>query len=167
MKVTKKSKSSNIILWCLFIIYLALLIKVIFFKYPLSMISVMLTDYKQPLSSRIEYANFIPTKSIFHYLSGKETIKIAVENLLGNIIAFGPLGFFLPTLLNWAKKFRHTVFISFIVSLSFEVIQLLTAIGDFDVDDIILNVLGAMIGFGFYKVIMNIVKLRTSTNINL
>lgn len=47
---------------------------------------------------------------------------------------------------------------SFILSLVFEIIQLLTALGDFDVDDILLNVLGAVLGYLFYQIFTRFMK---------
>jgi glycopeptide antibiotics resistance protein len=46
----------------------------------------------------------------------------------------------------------------FFLSLFIEVVQLLTGFGSFDVDDLILNVLGTVIGFGVSKVM---IKYRT------
>jgi len=40
----------------------------------------------------------------------------------------------------------------------FEIIQLLTAIGTFDVDDILLNLLGAVLGYLFYQIFMRFIK---------
>lgn len=49
---------------------------------------------------------------------------------------------------------------SFILSLMFEVIQLITGIGDFDVDDILLNVIGSICGYIFYRVLIRLFKCR-------
>lgn len=46
------------------------------------------------LSFRIANSNFIPLKSIFEFLFKSQNIRISVENILGNIIAFAPFGFF-------------------------------------------------------------------------
>lgn len=47
---------------------------------------------------------------------------------------------------------------AFVLSLMFEIIQLLTAIGTFDVDDILLNLLGAVLGYLFYQIFMRFIK---------
>ena len=69
-------------------------------------------------------------------------------NVIGNIVLFVPFGFILSYFIK-AKKIRHVVIPSFIVSLSAEIIQY--QIGRaFDVDDVLLNTLGALIGFMIY-----------------
>ena len=66
-------------------------------------------------------------------------------NLFGNVIIFIPVGFFLPM----ASKDRScfaTLFWSFGLSLCVETFQLLTKVGSFDVDDILLNTIGGVAG---------------------
>ena len=66
-------------------------------------------------------------------------------NLFGNVIIFIPFGFFLPM----ASKYRRcfdTLFWSFGLSLCVEIFQLLTKVGSFDVDDILLNTIGGVAG---------------------
>ena len=66
-------------------------------------------------------------------------------NLFGNVIIFIPFGFFLPM----ASKYRGcfaTLFWSFGLSLCVEIFQLLTKVGSFDVDDILLNTIGGVAG---------------------
>lgn len=154
MNIRKRKK----IVFVLFAIYLVFLIKVILFKYPLPMIKTILKDFKlSSLRFRIEHGNFMPFKSIFEYLFNSKNIRISVKNLLGNIIAFMPFSFLMPLLTNRISKFKAIIISSFILSLSFECIQLLTGLGEFDVDDIILNVLGAVFGYLFYKIITEFV----------
>lgn len=147
---TKKVKTIVLIL---FTIYLLLLIKVILFKYPMPMIREILKGSEvSTLSFRILHSNFIPLKSIFTFLFNSKNIRISVKNLLGNIIAFVPFGFLVPVLTDRMSKFKSIIVSSFILSLMFEIIQLLTALGEFDVDDILLNVLGAIFGYLFYQI---------------
>lgn len=66
-------------------------------------------------------------------------------NVIGNIALFVPFGFILSYFVK-ARKIKHVVIPTFIVSLSAELIQY--QIGRaFDVDDILLNTMGALIGF--------------------
>ena len=64
-----------------------------------------------------------------------------------------PFSFLMPLLTNRISKFKPIIISSFILNLSFECTQLLTGLGEFDVDDITLNVLGAGFWYLFYKVI--------------
>lgn len=89
--------------------------------------------------------NFIPFREISRYTIGS---KLFVYNVIGNIVLFIPFGYFVSDYLK-AKRTFHILFISILISLTAELIQY--KIGRaFDVDDIILNVVGAIIGFMIY-----------------
>ena len=67
-------------------------------------------------------------------------------NLFGNVIIFMPFGFFMPM----ASKYRSlfsTMFYSFGLSLCVETFQLVTKVGSFDVDDLLLNTIGGLAGY--------------------
>src|SRR5690554_2089323 len=93
-------KKRNIIVHILFTVYLALLIKVILFKYPMFMIrEILKSSNTLALSFRVAHgSNFVPLKSIFELLFNNHNIGISLENIFGNIIAFAPFGFLLPLL---------------------------------------------------------------------
>ncbi|RKD30123.1 hypothetical protein BET03_05185 [Thermohalobacter berrensis] len=138
--------------------YLLLLIKVIILKYPIKAIIEAIEQTNiENFKRRILYSNFIPMKTIFYYLISEDNIKISKLNIGANIIAFIPLGFILPFLIERLKKLSKIFIIAFIISLIFELIQLITGIGVFDVDDLILNVLGAILGFGIYNMIKSLI----------
>lgn len=72
---------------------------------------------------------------------------------LGNLLAFVPFGIFIPILFenHFSTYFKFVgLFLLFILSL--EVIQMLTYLGSFDIEDIIVNTMGATIGFYSYKI---------------
>lgn len=78
-------------------------------------------------------------------------VRIALHNLLGNVVLFIPLGWFLPGLFPKLRSFPMT-FLSVLVSVScVEVLQVVFTIGICDVDDLLLNLLGASIGYGVYR----------------
>ncbi len=98
-------------------------------------------------------SNFIPFKEIFRYNIGE---RLFFKNVVGNFLIFVPYGLFVSYYLD-IKKIRYILIISFIASLSIEYIQLI--IGRvFDVDDIILNMSGALFGYVMYKIMKSIVK---------
>ena len=68
----------------------------------------------------------------------------ALENLLGNPLLFLPFGIFGAIFFNSNKKM--ILIAAFFFSLGIETSQLVFSLGEFDVDDIILNVLGACFG---------------------
>lgn len=156
-----KTKKGKVIMGVVFSVYLALLIKVILFKYPMDMIlTILKSDEISPLSVRIAKSNFIPLKTIFRFLFESHSVRISMKNILGNIVAFVPLGFLLSIVFNRLSKFKSIIFSSFILSLILEIIQLLTAIGDFDVDDVLLNVFGALCGYIFYRISARFISIQ-------
>ncbi len=77
-------------------------------------------------------------------------------NVLGNIFIFIPLGYYVGYYIK-SKEIKTTFLASFIISLSVEFIQYFIG-RSFDIDDIILNVVGAMLGFIIYKFFFGIKK---------
>lgn len=75
----------------------------------------------------------------------------AVINLLGNILMFIPLGFLLPKVFPRLGKFWKSLLTAALIIIGVEVLQLLTLLGTCDIDDLILNLIGAAIGYGLYK----------------
>ena len=95
--------------------------------------------------------NFIPFKEIMRY---NITSRLFFKNVVGNMIMFLPFGFFVSYYLK-SEKLTLPLFLILIASVSIEVVQLL--IGRvFDVDDIILNILGGLLGYGIYYVLRRI-----------
>ncbi|EOP90956.1 VanZ family protein [Bacillus cereus] len=106
--------------------------------------------------------NLVPFRSTIRYLTEFDSynLDIVLMNTLGNVIIFIPLGFLLPLLFKQINnvKMASKIFIKFILLI--ESLQLLTFTGVFDIDDIILNMLGALIGYGSYLVIRKVWKLH-------
>ncbi len=95
--------------------------------------------------------NFIPFREILRY---NITSRLFLKNVIGNMIMFLPYGFFISYFLK-IDKLKLTLFLTFIASISIEIVQM--CIGRvFDVDDIILNLAGGLIGFIIYKILLRI-----------
>lgn len=95
--------------------------------------------------------NIIPFQEITRYKFGSKSF---FYNVLGNIALFIPFGYFVSDYLK-AKKTSHILLVSTLISLTAELIQY--KIGRaFDIDDIILNVVGAIIGFLAYRCVQTI-----------
>ncbi len=87
-------------------------------------------------------SNFVPFKEMFRYQLGS---PLFYRNVIGNMIMFMPYGFFITYFLK-LEKLRSEVILSVITSATIEVTQL--CIGRvFDIDDIVLNILGGICGF--------------------
>lgn len=97
--------------------------------------------------------NLVPFTEIFRYEIGTE---LFYQNVIGNVLIFIPFGYFISRYIN-AKKISHIFIISFITSLTIEIVQL--QIGRaMDIDDVLLNVGGAIIGFLIYVALKAIKK---------
>lgn len=97
--------------------------------------------------------NLVPFREMFRYPIGSTNFY---RQVIGNIVLFVPFGFF-ASYYTKISKFSSITFITFLVSLTIEVVQ--KFIGrSFDVDDIILNVIGGIIGFLIYVAIDAIKK---------
>lgn len=75
-----------------------------------------------------------------------------VVNIFGNVLAFAPFGFCLPLVSQRDKKFLRILIWSFLFSFAIETIQLVYKIGIFDVDDLLLNTIGGVLGYILYKI---------------
>lgn len=148
----KKVKEEKSVFWIrvIFLIYLIILIKVIVFKYPLSQMKEIVNNWeKDVIWEGLGTANFTLFKTIKMYI--KYSYKLnSFENLIGNIVAFVPFGFMLPYVMKWGKYFWVMFLNAFIFVLGIELFQLFSAFGAFDVDDILLNCMGAVWGWLFY-----------------
>ena len=97
--------------------------------------------------------NFVPFKEIFRYSFGS---RLFVKNILGNVLLFLPFGFFISYYLKCEKGWIPLI-LTLIASCSIEVVQMV--IGRvFDIDDILLNICGGMLGFLCYFVLFKIGK---------
>lgn len=89
--------------------------------------------------------NFIPFKEMLRYKFGS---RLFIKNVIGNLALFLPYGFFAAYTLK-CEKGKLILFLTFLASLTIECVQM--AIGRvFDVDDILLNVMGGYLGYLLY-----------------
>lgn len=96
--------------------------------------------------------NLVPFTEIFRYKIGSSSFYF---NVIGNIVMFIPFGYFISTYIK-PKKILPILLVSAVSSATVEFVQL--CIGrSFDIDDILLNTLGAIFGFLLY-VAFNAIK---------
>ena len=95
--------------------------------------------------------NFIPFREIFRYNFAS---RLFYKNVVGNLIMFLPYGFFISYFFQ-SKKPNLIIILTLIASFSIELVQM--SIGRvFDVDDIILNLSGGLLGFAAYTTLEKI-----------
>jgi glycopeptide antibiotics resistance protein len=101
--------------------------------------------------------NFVPFETIRPLLLEREnyTTDAWVKNLFGNIVLFIPLGIWVPWLFRHYRSWLKLTLIVVFLLLLVETIQLITRVGSFDVDDIILNTFGAWIGFSSFRLFID------------
>ncbi|HYE11811.1 MAG TPA: VanZ family protein [Patescibacteria group bacterium] len=115
-------------------------------------------NYREQMTN-LSY-NLIPLKTISNYLQNSSRISfdIWIYNLAGNVAAFIPLGFLLPIAFRSFSAVK-TYSVAFIFVLSAEVLQLVSRRGVFDVDDLLLNMLGSIIGYVIYKLLSILLRV--------
>lgn len=136
----------------LFILYILALVYFLFFAESYGRADTVEHGYRY---------NLTPFKEIRRFWIYRDKLGIfaVFANICGNVIGFIPFGMILP-LIN--RNTRGVFFIGvsgFTISLCVEVIQLICKVGCFDVDDLILNTLGAVIGYMIFAVCHGVEKL--------
>lgn len=129
----------------LFTAYLAVLVRIVLFK------QAPLYNLFSAAGSSVRTISFIPFKSLYDMaISGTSIIRI-IENILGNIAIFIPFGLLLPIIKKGRSK--KVILYGMAVSMLLEIIQYVFALGSSDIDDLLFNTSGVMIGCFLYKTI--------------
>jgi glycopeptide antibiotics resistance protein len=133
------------ILIVLFLIYLALFMIV-------SFLGIDIHKLRTP-DSEVIRSNLVPFRTISDFVSNFEHYNFDTwfYNTLGSIILFLPLGFLLPSVFLNLKTFKRVIFLSLLLSTCIEGIQFITKLGVLDIDDIILNLGGAALGYSLFR----------------
>ena len=106
------------------------------------------------VEKQADHLNLIVFRNIFHYL---QTMNYAtgmrniIVNIGGHMLMFTPFGFFLPRINKRFQSIRFFVLVVLLIMFMIEGLQYLTMSGSFDVDDVLLNMIGAIIGFVFLR----------------
>lgn len=87
------------------------------------------------------------------YAIYKAQARVAIVNLLGNIVMFIPLGIFLPAVWVKLRKFWKSLLAAAGLIVLVELIQLLSLRGSCDVDDLILNLCGMTVGYVLWRIV--------------
>lgn len=138
----------------LFILYVAFLVYFLLFS-----------DWYGRTGEMNEYRyNLVLFKEIKRFWEYREELgPFAVfTNLFGNILIFMPFGFFIPMASKY-RSFFMTLLYSFGLSFCVELFQLITKVGSFDVDDLLLNTIGGVAGYIVF-VICNSIRRRYAGN---
>lgn len=163
------SKDNKKVWKFVFLIYILILIKLIVFKYPWEyLMKITQTWEKGVILEGLSTANFVLGKSIRMYIRyfNKFPFWNGFANLVGNILVFIPYGFLLPKAYPRCGKWWRVFYCVVGFVLGIELFQLFSAYGAFDVDDILLNVTGAMAGYLVFALLRNIkIKIKVRRKI--
>ena len=142
-----RSINKNRILWWLFGAYCIALFLILFVRKRFNI-------GDEPYWEQVKMSiNLVPFRTIYGSLYSiiHRTIPYLIPHeiisLLGNFALFVPFGYFIPQLFRRYRGFVKFILLTFVVLLSIETLQVVTLRGCFDVDDILLNLAGAVIGF--------------------
>ncbi|WP_165868528.1 VanZ family protein [Natranaerovirga hydrolytica] len=102
--------------------------------------------------------NIIPFKQIGNYILMYPNGYSQLSNMFVSIILFIPFGFFIPIIVNKGKNIKNNLLFAFAFSFCIEWTQYMFSRGIFDIDDIILNLTGSIIGLGVYKLLLKVLK---------
>ena len=110
--------------------------------------------------------NLVPFKTIVGYIKaladGSMNRHIPIQNIAGNLLVFMPMGFYLPFFSKKMAKFKMFAITVSVLIISVELMQFILRVGSLDIDDFILNLVGALIGFVIctHRPLSNLQKLR-------
>lgn len=136
--------------WIVWIVYLFVLTQFILLKHIPRLHWGELIDGNE-IALRWQKANTIPFRTIGLFLFPSNlSLSIRIQNLVGNVLLFVPFGFLLPVSSGQCRRFFLTAGAAAALSFLYEVIQLIFGFGSFDVDDLLLNTAGGLIGYGLF-----------------
>ena len=142
-----KAKRTRWLAGCALIAYSAILIKFVVFKaIPTIRMGHLRLKFAGPHTGP---ANLVPFKTIIPQLIGQGNHLINMVNLVGNIIPFMPIGLLAPLVfrsISWQKA----LVLGVVTGLTFEVMEVIFRVGIFDVDDVIMNAIGVLVGYGVF-----------------
>lgn len=152
----------NVTVWLFFLIYVILLGTFTLFDEMFGRdITNIFTDSRY---MRMHYMsnqlNLIPFKTVFAYISGMLSgtfpFRTVMINIAGNIVAFAPFAFFVPLLFKRINTLCRFILYMTAVIVFVELLQFVTMSGSCDIDDLMLNLSGAILCYSFLQ--MNFMK---------
>ena len=135
--------------WVLFVLYLVALVYFMFFAESMGRTGNSQAEYAYNLELFREIRRFIVYREQLGW-------KAVVMNLGGNVVGFMPFGFILPVVSRRGRTWYNTFLLGFFLSLCIESTQLVFKVGSFDVDDLLLNTVGGILGFLSYKAVQEV-----------
>ena len=141
----EKKETWRIVAILAFLAYLLLLAYLLFFS----------STYGRTVEMGYRY-NLTPFLEIRRGLKHIETVgyRYVLVNIAGNVVAFMPFGFLLPLITERKMNTIKVFFFSLLLTICAELLQLVSRTGAFDVDDLILNTIGGVLGYWCYVLLL-------------
>ena len=157
-----KNKRINIareIILFIFFVYFLFLLLLTIFKVGRIEFRNQFNSYMYREHGLLGIINIVPIKETINTFMHSETgMRNSLRNLIGNILVFMPLGFFIPLLFDKFNNLKKVLKVGCLSSLAIELSQLFVGSNVCDIDDVIYNTLGALAGFICYKTFETIIK---------
>lgn len=147
----------EVAIW-IFFIYLVVVANLTLFKHGVF-------EYPISIQQLIDRVNLVPLVETYKMLTDGWIVAYSWYQVIANILVLIPLGFLTPILFKSLTKWWHILIVGCSTSLLIEVFQILTPQNVVDVDDLIFNTLGAMIGYGVYLLFIKLVKYFKLMNV--
>lgn len=129
-------RSVKVVLWALFLVYLLILLRITVFR----------SDFgSHPLLQDGQIV-WVPFVGLYQILKNSPFYFLYL--FIGNLIWFVPLGLLLPPLTGIEKP---VVLVGLLLSLGIEILQYVFGTGVTEVEDLILNTLGTILGYGLWR----------------
>ena len=145
----------------LLLLYVDLAVLLRFTFYPMDLVDgkvqPLLFDPEKMFPLR---TNLVPLVHLLRFGSRRDLLL----NLVGNVAMFIPSGIILPILFPRLNGFFRTVFAGSLISLGIEILQLPFYVRATDIDDLLLNTLGVILGYGIYALFKRIIRIVRSSD---
>lgn len=142
-------KPLKIVVLISFAVYVMMIISVTFLSGRHALHDVSITDHF------INRSNLIPFRTVSSYIraikNNSINFDIPIKNIVGNIFLFLPMSAYIACMFKKCRSLPINLLVIFTVLITVEALQIVTRLGSFDIDDLILNMLGALIGFALWK----------------
>ncbi|RDI45461.1 VanZ family protein [Falsibacillus pallidus] len=126
--------------------------------------SLLVLLFIRPGNQNYDNWNMTPFNTVRFFMSGRVPLLVEFYNLVANVVLFIPYGFFL---LELRKRLGISIFSLIFYPLlcisMIEILQHLTKRGSLDIDDVILNMCGVLIGYALYPLFHKVIKIKSKT----
>ncbi len=147
----RKNQDAGILLRILLFLYSLIMLYLLFFR---SFSRIDGLSYQEQIRSNCNLHPFYTIGNYIHVVlhgTSPHLIRHCFVNLFGNVLLFVPAGILLPAIYKKQQNFFRFLLTCPGTILTVETIQLFTLLGIFDIDDIILNLIGMILGFFLWK----------------